>query len=65
MDEATADLLDQSEEPSHYKHRDDEARQDSTSTSHSIPLTCLWYSRGRRARCQDRNRYEVAEMAIS
>jgi hypothetical protein len=25
----------------------------------------LWYSRGRRARCQDHNRYEVAEMAIS
>lgn len=38
MDEATADLLDQSEEPSHYKHSDDQARQDSDGTSHSIPL---------------------------
>gem|GEM_PF-6465978 len=36
-----------------------------------FPFNCLGYSRGRRARCQDGNRYidhhcsEVAEMAIS
>ena len=41
MYEATADLLDQSEEPSHYKHSDDQARQDSDGTFHSIPL-CLF-----------------------
>jgi len=38
VDETTADLLDQSEEPSHYKHSDHQARKDSDSTSHSIPL---------------------------
>jgi len=36
--EATADLLDQSKDPSHYKHSDDQARKDSDGTSHSIPL---------------------------
>ncbi len=41
VNEATADLLDHSEEPSHYKHSDDQARQDSDGTSHSIPL-CLF-----------------------
>jgi hypothetical protein len=38
VDKATADLLDQSEEPSHYKQSDDEARKDSDGTFHSIPL---------------------------
>lgn len=37
MDEATTDLLDQPEEPSHYKQGDDQAGEDSNSTFHSIP----------------------------
>lgn len=38
MDEAATDLLDQSEKPSHYEQGDDEARNDSDGTFHSIPL---------------------------
>jgi hypothetical protein len=41
VDEATADLLDQSKEPSHHKDSDDQARKDSDGTFHSIPL-CLF-----------------------
>ncbi len=42
MDETTTDLLDHSEEPSRDKHSDDQARQDSDGTSHSIPPFRLW-----------------------
>jgi hypothetical protein len=38
VDKATADLLDQPKEPGHYEHSDDQARQDSDGTFHSIPL---------------------------
>jgi len=38
VDEAAADLLDQSKEPSHHKDSDDQARKDSDGTFHSIPL---------------------------